>query len=139
MIPYNELIKTPEYLLEVIQNELFRQVSDYLGKENITQTQLAAKLGVSKGYISQVMNGNFNYTLKKLIELSLAVNKVPLINFEDIKEYIKKDYNKRFEMRYKEFFVFDKSTYSIPVNSGFLEVSNVSKAEKESYTELKAA
>ncbi|MCL4483071.1 MAG: hypothetical protein M1445_10785 [Bacteroidetes bacterium] len=46
------------------------------------------QLGVSKGYISQVMKGEFNYTLKKLIELSLAVGKAPVISFKPISEII---------------------------------------------------
>jgi transcriptional regulator with XRE-family HTH domain len=56
----------------------------------MNQTKFVEKLGVTKGYVSQVMNGNFNYTLKKLIELSLAVNKVPVIKFQDIDELILK-------------------------------------------------
>lgn len=81
MLSKEELLKTPEYWFENIQNEIYRQVSDYIKNEGITQTQLAEKLGVTKGYISQIMNGNFNYTLKKLIELSLAINKIPIVEF----------------------------------------------------------
>jgi transcriptional regulator with XRE-family HTH domain len=29
----------------------------------LNQSGLAAKLGVSKGYVSQIMNGNFNFSL----------------------------------------------------------------------------
>jgi hypothetical protein len=45
---------------------------------------MAKKLNVSRGYINQVLNVNFNFTLKKLIELSLAMNKIPLVKFEKI-------------------------------------------------------
>ena len=81
MLKHEELIKKPEYWLESIQNEIFRQVAAYLKENNMTQNQLAEQLGVTKGYVSQVMKGEFNYTLKKLIELSLAVGKAPVINF----------------------------------------------------------
>lgn len=91
MLKREELLKTQEYWFETIQNEIFRQVSEYLEiNEEMNQTKLAEKLGVTKGYVSQVMNGNFNYTLKKLIELSLAINKVPVIKFQDIDELILK-------------------------------------------------
>jgi transcriptional regulator with XRE-family HTH domain len=53
----------------------------------MSQTQLAIQLGVSKGYISQVMKGEFNFTLKKLIELSLAVGKAPAIVFKPLAEF----------------------------------------------------
>ena len=89
MLKQEELLKTPEYWFETIQNEIFRQVSEYLeSNEGMNQTKLAEKLGVTKGYVSQVMNGNFNYTLKKIIELSLAVNKVPIFKFQDMDEFV---------------------------------------------------
>jgi transcriptional regulator with XRE-family HTH domain len=86
-----KLLKSPVYWFEYEQNELFRQVSEYMERENINQTELAAKLNVSKGYISQILNGNFNYTLKKLIELCLAIDLVPQIKFTKVEEVIKKD------------------------------------------------
>jgi len=88
MLKYEELIKTQEYWLEVIQNEIFRQVKSYMESENINQTQLANKLGVTKGYISQILNGNFNFSLTKLIELSLSLNIVPDLHFKPVNEYI---------------------------------------------------
>ncbi|MFN8256197.1 MAG: helix-turn-helix transcriptional regulator [Bacteroidales bacterium] len=89
MIKKEELIKTEEYWFETLQNEIYRMVADYLARENMNQSQLAEKLGVSKGYISQIMNGNFNYTLKKLIELSLAVGKAPILEFKELDEILK--------------------------------------------------
>jgi transcriptional regulator with XRE-family HTH domain len=65
-----------------IQTELFNHVRLYLEENKMTQTQFAAKMGVSKGYISQIMNGNFNHSLSKLIELSLAIGKMPVLKFD---------------------------------------------------------
>jgi transcriptional regulator with XRE-family HTH domain len=86
MLKHEELINRPEYWLETIQNEIFRQVTAYLKDNNLTQNQFAEQLGVSKGYVSQIMKGDFNYTLKKLIELSLAVGKAPVIVFKPLTE-----------------------------------------------------
>jgi transcriptional regulator with XRE-family HTH domain len=88
MLTRKELLATPEYWFEQAQNELYRQVIEYMETEGINQTQLAEKLGVSKGYISQVLKGEFNYTLKKLIELSMAVGKVPKIEYQAIDDVI---------------------------------------------------
>lgn len=104
MIKREELLQTEEYWFETLQNEIYRMVAEYMGKEKMNQSQFAEKLGVSKGYISQIMNGNFNYTLKKLIELSLAVNKAPAIEFKDLKQFIQDDKQKHFEMEYKPLF-----------------------------------
>jgi transcriptional regulator with XRE-family HTH domain len=95
MITREELLKSPEYWITEVQMELYRSVLAYMEKEGLNQTQLAEQLGVSKGYVSQVLNGNFNYTLRKLIELSLAVGKVPMIEFKDISSVIADDHNKR--------------------------------------------
>jgi transcriptional regulator with XRE-family HTH domain len=93
MLKQENLVTRPEYWLETIQNEIFRQVTAYLKDNNLTQSQFGEQLGVSKGYVSQVMKGEFNYTLKKLIELSMAIGKAPVIDFKPLPEIIqtKKD------------------------------------------------
>ena len=94
MLRPEELMNQPEYWLETIQNEIFRQVTEYLKVNNMTQSQLAVQLGVSKGYVSQIMKGEFNYTLKKLIELSLAVGKGPVVIFKPLDELNQSKINK---------------------------------------------
>lgn len=91
MITRDELLKSPEYWFEETQNEIFRQITDYMEEEGLNQTQLAEHLGVTKGYVSQVVNGNFNYTLRKFIELALAIGRVPRIEYIPIEEYILDD------------------------------------------------
>jgi transcriptional regulator with XRE-family HTH domain len=96
MFTREEILKTPEYWFEQAQNELYRQVTEFMEKEGINQSQLAEKLGVSKGYISQVLKGEFNYTLKKLIELAMAVGKVPTIEYKGIDQIVKEDSQSHF-------------------------------------------
>jgi transcriptional regulator with XRE-family HTH domain len=81
-----DLIKSKGYNVTKIQNELFRQLTDYLDQKGITRTQFAKELGVSKGYVSQVLNGDFDFKLSKLVELSLAIGKIPEILFIPINE-----------------------------------------------------
>ena len=87
MKPKTEIIKSPDYWLTKIQNGLFRELNEYMRKNNLNQNDMAKKLNVSRGYINQVLNGNFNFTLKKLIELSLAMNKIPLVKFKKINSH----------------------------------------------------
>lgn len=94
MLKKEKIIQTPEYWLESIQNELYNHVSAYMEKEGLNQSDLAKKLGVTKGYISQVLNGNFNFTLKKLIELSLSIGMIPNLQFKNIHIKNKKKNNK---------------------------------------------
>jgi len=118
MIKRDELLKTEEYWFETLQNDIYRMVAEYIQKEGITQTKLAEQLGVSKGYISQIMNGNFNYTLKKMIELSLALNKVPAFKFKDLEQYIQEDKQKRFEIMYEQYFPLTTKPEIVYVSSG---------------------
>jgi len=130
MYKREELFESPEYWFETLQNELYRQVSGYIESEKMTQTQLAEKLGVSKGYISQIMNGNFNYTLKKLIELSLAIGKAPVIEFKEISEIIKQDNSNRYSMEYSNLFSFNTSNNMLYLKTG--KASNTS-LEQDQY------
>lgn len=91
MITREELLKSPEYWFTTAQNDLYGHVVEYMEKEGINQNQLAERLGVTKGYVSQVLKGEFNYTLKKLIDLSLAIGKVPQIDYKAIAEVIQED------------------------------------------------
>jgi len=95
MITREELLKSPDYWFEAAQNDLFAEVKQYLDKENISQTELAEKLNVSKGYISQIMNGNANFTMKKLIEFFISIRRIPKIKYLDFEEVIKKDKSKQ--------------------------------------------
>ena len=91
MFTREEVLRSPEYWFEEAQNELYRQVVEYMEKSGLNQTQLAEKLGVSKGYVSQILKVEFNYTLKKLIEISLAVGKVPQVEYKRIEEVINEE------------------------------------------------
>ncbi len=83
MLTQNELLESPDYLLTKYQNEIYRQLRGYMDVNKLSQKDVAKKPGVSNAYVSQVLNGNFNFTLKKLIELGLAMGKVPRIEFVD--------------------------------------------------------
>jgi transcriptional regulator with XRE-family HTH domain len=87
MITRNNLITSKEYWMAKIQMELFAEVEQYLSENKMNRTQFAEKLGVSKGYVSQVLNGDFNHSLSKLIELSLAIGKVPVFQLEDLNKF----------------------------------------------------
>lgn len=81
-----ELIKSKEYWLSRIQIELFNEVEDYMKKNNLKRVDLAEKFGVSKGYISQILNGDADHRLSKLIEISLGIGLAPVITFKKLDE-----------------------------------------------------
>jgi predicted XRE-type DNA-binding protein len=91
MFSKEELLKRPNYLLTKYQNEIYRQLVEYIQSNNLTQKDVAERLGVSSAYVSQVLNGNFNFTLKKLIEIGLMVGKIPAIEFVDFNEFWRRE------------------------------------------------
>ena len=86
-----EILRSPDYWFEEAQNELYRQVVKYMEREGLNQTQLADRLNVSKGYVSQLLRGEFNHSLRKLIDLSLSIGLVPRIDYKRLKNEIAED------------------------------------------------
>ena len=74
-----------------IQLNLFELIEDYCKKNNLNKTQLAAQLGVTKSYVTQIFTGDFDHKVSKLVELSLAFGKVPVLQFIDFDKYIEKN------------------------------------------------
>ncbi len=97
MFTRKELLSSPEYWFEDAQNTLFRELVTHLEKEEISQSELATRLGVTKGYVSQILKGNFNYTLKKLIEISLAIGMVPRVTYTPIDKVLEKENRRKLQ------------------------------------------
>lgn len=83
-----ELINSREYWIAKIQLDLFNQLKNYMNANNLSQSQLAEKLGVTKGYISQILNGDFDHRISKLVELALAIGYVPVITYEKPEKFV---------------------------------------------------
>ena len=86
-----ELVKSKEYWTAQIQLDLFELIEEYQKNNNLNKTQLAAHLGVTKSYVTQILNGGFDHKISKLVELSLAFGKVPVLKFTDVENYIEKN------------------------------------------------
>lgn len=130
-----ELLKSKEYWLTKIQIDLFNKVEKYIKENNMSRTQLAQKLGVSKGYVSQILNGDADHRLSKLVELSLAVGVVPYLSFESLDSIIEKD---SMDATIKDYNEIEKSRKLLTEN-GYLvrsEMGNYHKIEKESLVEI---
>jgi transcriptional regulator with XRE-family HTH domain len=99
----SELVSSREYWITEIQLQLFNLIEKYRKDNKLNKTQLAEKLGVTKGYITQVLNGDFDHKMSKLVDLSLAFGKVPIIHFVDLKQYLIDDANNKQDIYYQEF------------------------------------
>lgn len=73
----NDKYKSPAYWTKHIQLMLHDDILHYLDDNDMSKSEFADKLGVSKGYVSQLLNGEFDHKLSKLVELALACDLVP--------------------------------------------------------------
>lgn len=60
----------PNYKAEVLQLDVTEQIIELLEKKEISRTQLANKLNCSTAYISKLLNGGENLTIRKLVEIA---------------------------------------------------------------------
>ena len=81
-----ELIQMPEYWTSQIQLSLYQAAEKFMAENHMNRTELAAHLGVSKGYVSQLLNGDYNYSISKLVDLAIKLNCVPNLQLKPIKK-----------------------------------------------------
>lgn len=86
-----DLLHDEGYWVADWQLKLFAEIKNYLEINQLKDYQFGEKIGVGKSYISQVLNGNFNHKISTLIKLALASGKAPILNFENLDEYINND------------------------------------------------
>lgn len=86
-----ELLKSPAYWTTEIQSELYREISRFMELHKLNRTQLAERLGCSKGYVTQVLSGDYDHKLSKFVELSMAIGKIPELKFVDVSTFIESE------------------------------------------------
>ncbi len=89
-----DIIKNSGYWTAKAQLDLYSCAEEFMKSRNMNRTQLAEYLGVTKGYVSQLLSGDYDHKLSKLVELALAFGVVPKIEFQPIEEAINDDRRK---------------------------------------------
>lgn len=102
-----ELLKSADYWKAKIQIELYNCAELFMKKKGMNRRQLAAHLGVSNGYVTQLLNGDYDHKLSKLTELALSFGYVPNMEFVPVEQYVEKD---KCRMNFKP--VYQPSNYS---------------------------
>lgn len=73
-----EILNQASYWVEGINNELYNAILDFMEHKALNRTQMAKHLGISKGRMSQILNdGEINFSIEKLIEIALKIDKYP--------------------------------------------------------------
>ncbi|MEO0075794.1 MAG: helix-turn-helix transcriptional regulator [candidate division WOR-3 bacterium] len=96
-----------EFITEEVIIEFTEKIVDRMEKLNLSRTELAKKLGVSKAFITKILNGNPNLTVKtmvsiaKALECKLDIELCPE-GFETRKKFenfVKEDFRTDFELK----------------------------------------
>jgi transcriptional regulator with XRE-family HTH domain len=70
---FDDYMKNPQFKRVMSQEELIMEVTEtlceILEKDNISRKELATLLGKSKGFVSQLLNGGRNLTLRTLADV----------------------------------------------------------------------
>ena len=69
-------MKSPEYWKAKTQIELYNLAEKFMAETGRNKSQLAEYLGVSKGYVPQLLNGDYDHRMSKFFELALAFGMV---------------------------------------------------------------
>lgn len=70
----------PEYVLEGVVLDLTDQIAVAMQEQGVSRAELAERLGVSRAYITKVLGGSTNMTLRTLVRLALALGLVPEVS-----------------------------------------------------------
>lgn len=117
------------YWIAEWQLKLFDELRKYQEKFNLNQTELGEKLGVSKGYISQILNGKFDHKISTLVHLALAIGKAPILSFQDLEMYIENELEGQNSLSEKDQSAYNdfKKTITLELSAGSFEQTIVSE------------
>lgn len=122
-----ELLRSSEYWTTKMQLELYARIEAYMSENKINRTELAKRLGVSKGYVTQILNGDYDHRLSKLVEISIKINCIPIIVYEPIESVI--DNNGLYKIKTKvQCPNIEKQNH----NSNFLQSNSIITSQKVS-------
>ena len=68
-----EYERDPEYQLELFLLDTNGKIAHFMEHQAISRAKLARNLGTSRAYVTQLLSGRRNLTLKSLIRISMAL------------------------------------------------------------------
>ena len=63
----------PDFEFDLLAIEIGEHIVERMERKKMTRTELAARVGVSKARISQILSGNDNLTLKSLVAVAIGL------------------------------------------------------------------
>jgi len=98
--------------------EVTEMICEAMAAQFVTQSELATRLSKSKSHVSQLLDGNANFTLKTLadilfvLNLRLSVSAVAVESCSVEVEWADGDYEHQYEVETEAFALFNESVFS---------------------------
>lgn len=70
---FSEAEERNEFYAAGVKIEIAEQIFRMMEKRNITQADLARKLGKSRAYVSKILKGNTNFTIETLVLIARSL------------------------------------------------------------------
>jgi transcriptional regulator with XRE-family HTH domain len=118
----NKLTTDWKFALKIFQMELTEEILKELEKRNLSRSDLANNLDVSRSYISQLINGKNNLRLNTLFKLCFELGIVPQISF-----------NSREDLNFEKLQEY-KKTKGLKINFSNIETMKINEYEKDTQT-----
>ncbi len=72
-----ELERDPDYVAEYLALHIAEEATELMEQKGISRSQLASLMGVSKAYVTRILNAPPNLTLRSIAALALALETRP--------------------------------------------------------------
>lgn len=89
-----KLLRSSEYHIGALQCDLYCLVDNFKRERKLSTKQLAEELKLSLSKTREILSGDFNGSIESFINICFSINKVPVISFIDLDEYLEKDKSK---------------------------------------------
>ena len=80
----------PEALQLLREEELILQTSnmiyEMMERESVTKAELAKRMGKTPAYVTQILSGNRNLTLRTIADIALALEMRPVVILADSRD-----------------------------------------------------
>ncbi|MCH7970366.1 MAG: helix-turn-helix domain-containing protein [Chloroflexi bacterium] len=74
----------PEFLAELLALQVTNQITLIMDKQELSLREMADRVGVSSAYLSRVLSGNPNMTVKTIAKFAVALGLHAAIRFEEL-------------------------------------------------------
>lgn len=85
---YEEYKNDPEFVKGQMVTDLLGDIFRIMELNNISNSELAKRMNVSRQYITKLFNGYANFTLMTIAQIAVALNMKPEISLKNIEENI---------------------------------------------------